>query len=251
MIVIDIGNSSIILASCRGGAFDTPVRFARSGVADPADLGGWLESVVTGEKEVALASVVPEDTVTICTWFEARGICPWRVDPLVQGLMAHHLLTPETTGVDRLCAARAAFERIGGAAIVVDCGTAVTVDVVDASGCFLGGVILPGPRLWSEALACNTAQLPRVDQTKSMAGPIGRSTVEALAGGLDYGLSGAVANLIEAQGRSFESVPPIILTGGDASWMAERLSRPVTQCPHLVLEGIVLLARAGREAAGG
>ena len=158
--------------------------------------------------------------------------------------------TPETTGVDRLLNALAAHKRAKGAAIVVDCGTAITVSVVNKAGEFLGGAIAPGIGLMLRSLHEGTAKLPLVEP-KWPKRAIGKTTEEAIQSGVLLGLVGGVMSLIQSQtmlempgiGRMLEP-PPIFVTGGDAELFHQRYPRDTMFAPNLTLEGVRLAADA-------
>jgi type III pantothenate kinase len=102
---------------------------------------------------------------------------------------------PREIGPDRLVNAVAAFERVGGACVVVDFGTAVTHDVVSAHGEYLGGVIFPGVEISLEALTERAAALPKIDLTEPR-GVIGKTTVDAIRSGVLYGYAGMVDGIL-------------------------------------------------------
>src|SRR6201999_2554119 len=103
---------------------------------------------------------------------------------------------PREIGPDRLVNAVAGFERVGGACVVVDFGTAVTHDIVSADGEYLGGVIFPGVEISLEALSDRAAALPKIDLIEPRA-LIGKSTVDAIRSGMVYGYSAMVDGIVE------------------------------------------------------
>jgi type III pantothenate kinase len=153
--------------------------------------------------------------------------------------METDLPAPRAVGVDRLCAALAAFDRLGVACVVADFGTAITIDCVSDEGKFLGGAILPGLAMSARALHQYTAQLPEVE----LAEPdwvFGKDTRQAIVGGLVRGSRGALRELTEAYATELGHWPPIILTGGDATLIGgePNLSELVQAIvPDLVLRG--------------
>jgi type III pantothenate kinase len=150
---------------------------------------------------------------------------------------------PARVGPDRLLSALAAYRQAGGPCIVVDCGTAITVNSVRADGAFLGGAIFPGLGMMAGALAQNTALLPLAAVPDS-APAIGRSTEQAIAAGLLHGAAGAVSNLIIVASEVVGEHVRIFLTGGDAPRLARYLPpdcREIT--PDLVLEGLMIAFR--------
>jgi type III pantothenate kinase len=121
-----------------------------------------------------------------------------------------------TPGQDRLLNALGAFNLRKSACVVVDAGTAITVDFVDGEGVFVGGAIAPGLRLSLDALHRGTAALPLVDLAPPGAAPYGRSTKEAILSGVVHGARGMVRLLLERYAEAYGAYPPVIATGGDA-----------------------------------
>ncbi|MDG1837177.1 MAG: type III pantothenate kinase [Phycisphaerales bacterium] len=155
-------------------------------------------------------------------------------------------LAPETiTGSDRLLNAVAAFDVLQQACVVVDAGTAVTVDFIDGKGTFHGGAIAPGARMQLAALHKHTDALPDVDLAAPDTEVFGRSTAEAMLRGVNLGIRGLVRTTVEQYAEHYGAFPTIIATGGDADLLFrgdEFVDRVV---PDLTLLGIAL---AGREA---
>ena len=135
--------------------------------------------------------------------------------------MPTELATPQSVGADRLCAAVAAYDRLGTACVVADFGTAITIDCVSDEGVFLGGAILPGLGMAAAALHERTAGLPQVD-----VGPadwvFGRDTAQAIVGGILASASGALRELVEAYATELGRWPTVIGTGGDAELIRSR-----------------------------
>ncbi len=154
---------------------------------------------------------------------------------------------PERVGVDRLAAAVAAnaLRTPGRAAVVVDSGTAITVDLVDRDGVFQGGAILPGVRLASRSLHQHTDVLPEVSLHPGAPPPpaCGRNTQAALESGLFWGVTGAVKELVIQLGKEVEPPPQVFLSGGDGKLIANVLEGDAHYIPHLALCGAALAVR--------
>jgi type III pantothenate kinase len=154
---------------------------------------------------------------------------------------------PHKVGIDRLAAAAAAgmVRRPGRGTIIVDCGTAATVDLLSAEGVFLGGAILPGPALMARALADGTSRLPVVAAMEHAMGtpPImpGRSTQEAIVAGIGWGARGAIGRLVEEARSALGGNADVILTGGWRGTVRDALPGAI-EMPELVLAGIALAA---------
>ncbi|MFI5262637.1 MAG: type III pantothenate kinase [Candidatus Limnocylindrales bacterium] len=153
---------------------------------------------------------------------------------------------PDEAGADRLVNAYAAGRLYGRPAIVLDFGTATTLDVVGPDGSYLGGAIAPGLELGMEALATRTARLPRIELHRPERA-IGRDTVSAMQAGTVLGYLGLTRELLartrEELAAEFGPQPVhVILTGGlaNAPWV-EGLEEVEAIDPALTLKGLVLL----------
>ncbi len=146
---------------------------------------------------------------------------------------------PQEVGIDRLLNGVAAKQLRGPGrpAIVIDCGSAVTVDMISAHGEFLGGAILPGLRLCVQALHNYTEKLPLVDIAQRTKMP-GKNTEQAIQAGLLYGLAGAVSRLVDEAKKRFRKEPEVFLTGGDAVFLKRNLPLHVCLKPYLTLQGL-------------
>ena len=216
VLACDVGNSAIHIAPITGEEVG-PQRVMRTG--ELAGLGGALTdlwSPLPEPKQLVACSVNP----TALKALEAAASESLSQDVLVIGRdlplpIQTDLPRPESTGVDRLCAAVAAYDRLGTACVVADFGTAITIDCVNDEGVFLGGAILPGLALAAKALASNTAQLPAVD-LDGPTGVFGKDTDEAIRLGILQGARGALREFVERYATEIGRWPTVILTGGDA-----------------------------------
>lgn len=175
----------------------------------------------------------PEDSIVLIS---ARDL------PLRVGLER-----PDMVGIDRLVDALAANQLRSPehAAIVVDVGTAITVDLVSREGVFLGGAIVPGIGMSAQALHQFTDLLPRVDTSELEEPPpaLGTSTVAAMRSGLFWGAVGAIRQLIAKLTASQAHPADVFLTGGASPTVAQLLGSNARHVPHLTLAGIALAAR--------
>jgi len=151
---------------------------------------------------------------------------------------------PDMVGVDRLLDAVAAnrLRTPGRKAVVVDVGSAITVDLVDADGAYCGGAILPGIAMSARALHEFTDLLPLIDMADLHEPPpaLGTATVAAMRSGLFWGAIGAVRQLVKQLAGGGET--EIFLTGGAGPAVAQLLGATAQFVPHLTLAGIALAA---------
>jgi len=146
---------------------------------------------------------------------------------------------PDKIGTDRVVSAAAAYEVAEDAVIIADFGTAVTIDLVDQNGIFLGGVICPGFEISAKALRDYTAQLPNIKITKPKA-PYGKNTADAINCGLYYSIVGALQEVIRRYAEELEKWPQTVITGSAAKVIAGDCDFIDNYVPNLVIKGIVL-----------
>lgn len=143
---------------------------------------------------------------------------------------------PAQLGADRWAGLIAARALSIEASIIVQAGTATTIDLLDAEGVFRGGFILPGLTLMRQSLARNTEQLNDVSGHFSM---LPKNTSDAVTSGTLFATLGAIERM-----RSVHDVAPCILSGGAAADLLPHLAAPLRQVDHLVLEGLLQVAKA-------
>ncbi len=189
----------------------------------------------------AVTSVVPETEEKLVEAVERElGVAPQFLGRDLPVPLEIKVDEPAKVGADRIAAALAAH-RSSGAAVVVDFGTAITVDAVTAAGVFVGGAILPGPGLCLESLAAGTAGVKLGGDVAAVTPP-GRSTREAVDAALSYGLAGAVDRLVEETRATLGDRTALIATGGGAGFFLPLCETIFARVPNLVLEGLVVAA---------
>ncbi len=238
LLALDLGNSR--LKACLLPDWDGAPSVFLEG---HSELDEWLGQPSVLPRAVGLASVASEErTHELARRLEDTLALRPRINPDCG--LALDLETPDTTGRDRLYAARAAVEMTGHPCVVVDAGTALTVDAV-RPGVFLGGAIAPGPGLLARALSDGGARLCEIEPEPG-AEALGRSTRAALRSGVAVGFEGAALHLVERVAAEAGLAPdaPVVLTGGARGFLTQVLeaaARPLRVDPLLVLRG---LARA-------
>jgi type III pantothenate kinase len=146
--------------------------------------------------------------------------------------------TPDTIGPDRLCAAAGVACEGTTEAVIIDAGTAVTVDFL-TDGRFVGGAIMPGLDMMLKSLSEGTSALPRIHIAPgTQDAPLGRDTASAITAGVLAAYSGGIEKLLKDSKCRFGNLPDVFLTGGDAGHLVDRISMTTRHYPDLVLQGL-------------
>lgn len=259
LVAVDVGNSRIKLGffvcpsgkSAADGALEAPVPVRTLDMApDLAELTALLEWLGGAADQFAwwIGSVERSVSTRLVAWLRDQG-CQNLVLLSAQDLpLAVGLPRPDMVGIDRLLGAVAAnrLRHPESPAIIVDLGTAITVDLVGEDGSFRGGAILPGIGLSARALHAFTDLLPMLEM-QALAEPpasLGTNTLEALRAGIYWGAVGGVRQLIALLSAGLPREPQIFLTGGAAPAVAGLIDPHAEYAAHLVLSGIALSAAA-------
>jgi type III pantothenate kinase len=261
LLAVDVGNTNITFGIVDGGALRASRRAGthRGGTADELEV--QLEAILALDglalgavEAIAVASVVPAVSAALETVASRRGIALLAATAGSVPL-AIRVDRPGEVGADRLVNALAAARLYGTPAVVVDFGTATTLDCVGSDGAYVGGAIAPGLELGLEALAARTAKLPRIElRTPDRA--IGRDTVAAMQSGTVFGyqalatglLARLRAELAEASGVTPADVRGILTGGLSAAPWARGVDGVDVIDPDLTLKGLAILHA---EVAGG
>ena len=241
VIAIDVGNTSTkfaffgdgeLLASAR-----LPTEADRS--ADvyakewegmcpgrPVWSGGAIASVVRGVPDLL-------DRAVEKVW----GFSLHRLDPNLDLGLTVGVPDPNAVGIDRLLAAAEGYRIVEGGVVVAGLGSALTVDLVTATGTFAGGAIAPGlgTALWSLS---ERADLLPLAPLKPPASALGRNTTECIQAGIVYGMSAAVDRLFTELGDQTTPLPSLILSGGDAALLSPFVVSPHRVEADLVVRGV-------------
>jgi type III pantothenate kinase len=221
LLAIDVGNTQTHLGGFRGDELAEHWRFqTRAGMTGDEiaeRIGGLLglSGIEVGEVDaIVVSSVVPplagEYEAMADRYYSARCLT---VGPQIKTGMPIRIDNPHEVGADRLVNAIAAYERVGGACVVVDFGTGINFDAVSADGEYLGGAIAPGVEISLTALTERGARISRIDLAEP-ATAIGKSTRGAIQSGVIFGFAGLVDAVARRIERELGGEPTFIATGG-------------------------------------
>ncbi|MDP9380957.1 MAG: type III pantothenate kinase [Chloroflexota bacterium] len=253
LLAIDVGNTQVVVGAHDGNDWCARWRLhtesTRTSDEWASHLGGLLDSSGLRLREcrnVALSSVVPRVTAALRDMASAYT----RSEPFVVGPGVRtgvRILTdnPREVGADRVVNSLAARERYGGPAIVVDFGTATTLDVISEEGDYLGGAIAPGLSIAAEALQSHASKLYEVELLRP-ARAIGRNTVECMQMGIVVGYAGLVERLVRDTQRELGGPCKVIGTGGLVGVVTQATDAIEHVDPDLTLEGLRLMYRLNR-----
>jgi type III pantothenate kinase len=243
-LLVDLGNTRIKWATAAGRE---PLRPA--GNSPTAKIGAaWISALARKYRRqtVVLSSVVPRWVPAFERAF-SRRIHVVGGQAGIPGLKFDYP-RPGELGADRIAAAVAAQAFGSLPVIVVACGTATACTVLDAQGRISGGTIAPGIDAQLSALSSAAAQLPATG-LRSVRGPIGKSTRDAIRLGVLCSFRGGVRETVERLGTAFAHPPAVIVTGGAAQYLGENPGFDYALRPLLVLEGLHMIALRRHEAS--
>jgi len=242
LLVLNVGNTRLALGVFVGGELAHSARITHENRADWAGKIADARKRIEKKENAAVAGarvnpVLNEEVEHIVEEVTGKSL-DWvgkQIDLPIKVLTEK----PEATGVDRVVNVAAAYEQMEKACVVVDAGTAITVDCCNDQGEFLGGAIAPGASLMLAALHEKTAKLPEVELAMPKSA-FGKNTREAILLGVYHGIRGMVKELVENYATELGFWPEIIATGGDAAKLFEGWELIHAIAPDLTLYGIAL-----------
>ncbi len=256
ILAIDMGNTNIVI----GGIDDARTYFvervttnrAKTDMEYAINLKSILElhGVSPSDIEGAiLSSVVPPLNDAVASAVEK--ICGFRPMLVGSGMKTGlNILMddPKSVGSDLIVDAVAALHGYPCPIIVIDMGTATTMTVINQAGSYIGGVILPGPKVSLDSLSGKTAQLPYI----SLGTPgkiIGKNTIECMRSGIMYGTAAMIDGVIDRMEEEMGTPASLVATGGLARFFVPLCRHTITYEDDLLLKGLLILYRKNAPSA--
>ncbi len=253
ILTADIGNSNIVFAVVSENEVKASARVATVLQRTYEEYAIYLKNIFVsrqiaiGQIEGAIiSSVSPALSEVIRNAIEkATGHKALLVGPGIKTGLNLQVDHPAQLGSDRVVDAVAAVNLYPAPVMVIDMGTATTMSVIDASGSFLGGMIVPGIKISVEALSQNTSQLPHIalEQPDHV---IGKNTIECMQSGLIYGNASLIDGMIQRVTEELGSEVTPVATGGLSKFIVPHCKHHIRYDEHLLLKGLYLLFQKNR-----
>lgn len=255
LLAIDIGNTNIVIGCIKDDVIQFKARIATDRIRTSDQYGveikNMLEAFGIRREDISdciISSVVPPVFNSVRTGvIKVIGRQPMVVGPGLKTGLDIHVDTPSQVGSDRIVIAVAALAEYEAPLILMDLGTATTIEVVEAPRTYIGGVIYPGVRLSLEALTSRAAQLPGIslDKPKQI---IGKNTVDCMRSGMMYGTAAMLDGVIDRMEEDLGHKATLIATGGLAQFITPLCKHDILLEKDLLLKGLNIIYKKNKKS---
>lgn len=253
LLAIDIGNTNLVIGCIQNDEIKFKARIATDKLRTSDQYGVEIKSMIEAYgvqiseiDDCIISSVVPPVFNSVRTGvMKIIGKQPMVVGPGLKTGLNIHVDVPSQVGSDRIVIAVAALAEYKAPMILMDLGTATTMEVVAPDNRYLGGVIFPGVKISLEALTSRAAQLPGIslDKPKHV---IGKNTVDCMRSGMMYGTAAMIDGLIERMEAELGYNCTLIATGGMAQFVVPLCKREIILEKDLLLKGLNILYKKNK-----
>lgn len=254
LLAIDIGNTNLVIGCFRDDKILFKARIAtdRTRTSDQygVEIKNMLEAYGVDRsdiKDCIISSVVPPVFNSVRTGvIKIIGKQPMVVGPGLKTGLNIHVDVPSQVGSDRIVIAVAALAEYKAPLLLMDLGTATTIEAVEPDNVYMGGVIIPGVRVSLDALTSRAAQLPGIslDQPKQV---IGKNTVDCMRSGMMYGTAAMIDGLVERMEEELGHRCTLIATGGLAQFITPLCKREIILEKDLLLKGLNIIYKKNKK----
>ena len=253
LLAIDIGNTNIVMGCIKDDEILFKARIAtdRTRTSDQygVEMKNMLEAFGIHREDISdciISSVVPPVFNSVKTGvIKVIGKQPMVVGPGLKTGLNIQVDVPSQVGADRIVIAVAALAEYKAPLILMDMGTATTIEVVEPENVYMGGVIIPGVRVSLDALTSRAAQLPGISLDRP-GKVIGRNTVDCMRSGMMYGTAAMIDGLIDRIGQELGHVSTVIATGGMAQFIVPLCNHEIILEKDLLLKGLNIIYKKNR-----
>ena len=253
LLAIDIGNTNLVIGCIENDQILFKARIAtdrlRTSDQYGVEIKNMLEAYGVQIKDIddcIISSVVPPVFNSVKTGvIKIIGKQPMVVGPGLKTGLNIQVDVPSQVGSDRIVIAVAALAEYKAPLILMDLGTATTIEVVEPENTYIGGVIIPGVRVSLDALTSRAAQLPGIslDKPKQV---IGKNTVDCMRSGMMYGTASMLDGLIDRIAEELGHTSTIIATGGLAQFVTPLCKHEIILEKELLLKGLNILYKKNK-----
>ena len=248
LLAIDIGNTNIVIGGIKDDqiVFEARIATDRSKTSDQyavdiKDILSLFDIKAEDIQDCIISSVVPPVFNSVRTGIlKVTRTSPMVVGPGLKTGLKVHMDNPAQVGSDRIVIAVAALAEYKPPLILMDLGTATTLEVVGEDNSYLGGCIIPGVRISLDALTSRTAQLPgiRLEQPRRV---IGKNTVDCMRSGIMYGTAAMIDGMLDRIESELGASTTVVATGGISQFIIPLCHREIKLEKDLMLKGLNLI----------
>ena len=254
LLAIDIGNTNIVIGVIEDDVIRFEARIATDQVRTSDQYGVEIKNVLEAYgvskdeiEDCIISSVVPPVFNSVKTGvIKVIGKQPMVVGPGLKTGLNVNVDVPSQVGSDRIVIAVAALAEYKPPLVLMDLGTATTIEVVEPGNMYLGGIIFPGVKISLDALTSRAAQLPGIslDKPKNI---IGRNTVDCMRSGMMYGTAAMIDGIVERIEEELGHPSTLIATGGLAQFITPLCKHDIILERDLLLKGLNIIYKKNKK----
>ena len=253
LLAIDIGNTNLVIGCMKNDQILFKARIATDRTRTSDQYGVEIKSMIEAYgvgldqiEDCIISSVVPPVFNSVKTGvMKILGKQPLVVGPGLKTGLNIHVDVPSQVGSDRIVVAVAALAEYKAPLILLDLGTATTIDVVEPENKYMGGIIFPGVKISLDALTSRAAQLPAIslDKPKQV---IGKNTVDCMRNGMMFGTAAMIDGIVDRIEEELGHSATLIATGGLAQFITPLCKREIILEKDLLLKGLNIIYKKNK-----